>query len=88
MSTRRYISAGTWIQIQDYLGDAMKVLVVSAALLSPLLAVGVGAAYGLRTGVTVGIGFAVLATILSLYLFVLALLIEPVRVNGLPYLER
>jgi len=88
MTTKRYISAGTWIQIQDYLGGAMKVMVVAAALLSPLLGIGTAAAYGLQTGVTVGFGFAALSTILSLWLFLLGLLVEPVRINGLPYIER
>jgi hypothetical protein len=83
----RHISPGVWLRVQDGLMTVVKVLVSTAIILSPIIAVGLGIVVDWRTGLLAGFGLAAFNLIVSLWLVGLTFISEEFRVNGIPYLE-
>lgn len=81
MSDNRYISAGVWLRAQDSLMNVVKALLVFALVGAPIVAL---ITRSFMTGYLTA-GFAVCA---ALWLIAMTYLMEPLRMDGIPIIER
>jgi len=84
----RYIAAGTWLRFQKALGALMRAAIVTAVVLSPITGIAGVLAFGPKEGVALCAATVSIFVVAGLYCYLLGGLLEPLRTDGIPILER